>query len=257
MKPKSRVLWIDALRGLLVWCMVGYHLLWNSVWWGWLSIDLAQPVWQLIRMTIAAGFLFLVGVSLQVRYFRAQNLAEYRRGVLRHGIVIAAAALLITIVTRFVTPILMVRFGVLHLIATVVLLIWPIVLLPTVAQITTFAVVAMVSGGRLMLGPVSVCQESCSQLPIVVEWLFSSSGLTQPLQGSLDYYPVLPWISFPLIGVVCSKWLLRHSIKKPSINFLERVLVFSGQHALEIYLIHQPIIWLIYSLFNIFFRTFD
>ena len=72
-------------------------------------------------------------------------------------------------------------------------------------------------------------------------------GLMTHKPATEDYVPLLPWFGVVLIGVFIAKRLLRlawipsleHSLTD---SRLVRILAFSGQRSLWIYLVHQPLL---------------
>ena len=83
-------------------------------------------------------------------------------------------------------------------------------------------------------------------------WLFPL-GLKYRGFTSSDYFPLLPHLGFFLLGSVLGRTLYK---KKESLlpgvspkNILVRSLSFCGRHSLWIYLLHQPVLYGICSIF--------
>jgi uncharacterized membrane protein len=71
-------------------------------------------------------------------------------------------------------------------------------------------------------------------------WLFPF-GLTSSNFQSSDYFPLLPYFAYPLIGLLLGR---RYYSKKKSFfpDFHLPALEWFGRHSLYIYLLHQPVI---------------
>jgi uncharacterized membrane protein len=64
---------------------------------------------------------------------------------------------------------------------------------------------------------------------------------------TLDYFPLLPWFGLVLLGIAIGDGLYEGSSRKfrmPNITKYKPVKIFQwcGQHSLGLYLLHQPII---------------
>ncbi|RLG17676.1 hypothetical protein DRN62_00575 [Nanoarchaeota archaeon] len=65
---------------------------------------------------------------------------------------------------------------------------------------------------------------------------------------SLDYYPLIPWLSVYFFGLYfgeyVSEYLTKNNIILKELDLIAKM----GRHSLTIYLIHQPILFLFYKL---------
>ncbi len=166
-------------------------------------------------------FLGLVGVSvfLSQRGFKGQLL---------RGAKIFACGLLVTFGTWLIFPEAYVRFGVLHLIGVSV----PFLALLKGRENWAPVLAALFYGVAFLL-PEQV--GSLLGIPF---------GLPPAGFATVDYFPIFPWFSAPLIGM----WLgskLYAERKKTGLSVLARVpgLTWLGQHSLAVYLLHQPILY--------------
>ena len=73
-----------------------------------------------------------------------------------------------------------------------------------------------------------------------LSWL----GLPGPLFTSGDYYPLLPYLFLYLAGTATSATLVRNGHPAVLARLRVRPLEFLGRHALEAYVIHQPVLLL-------------
>ncbi len=213
---------IDALRGLAVLCMIFFHGFLDASFLGLLTFHAFVWPWILAVRAVQILFLILVGVSvfLSSRPFEDQCV---------RGVKIFGAGLLVSLATYWFFPSDYVRFGVLHCIG---------VAIPLVALFKT-------RPRGAVLGVVGVL--------MATSFLQSSSygafwsipfGLPPADFRTLDYFPLFPWLSVPLLGLFVASRVypqrqptgLAVLAQVPGIGFL-------GRHALAIYLLHQPILY--------------
>lgn len=71
---RGRLIEIDALRGLAIALMLGYHFLFDLVWLDFVDMDLRSGLWSVLARTVLSVFLLLVGVSVALsrRGFKGQ-----------------------------------------------------------------------------------------------------------------------------------------------------------------------------------------
>ena len=88
----ARLPFIDAARGLALWAMFVFHLVWDLAQFGWIDRDVVfAPEFRWFGHAIAASFLLLVGVSL-VLASRSMPLWNSGRFWRRWATIVAAAA---------------------------------------------------------------------------------------------------------------------------------------------------------------------
>ncbi len=219
---------LDLLRTLAILLMVLFHLAFDlTEFYGW-SIDLYDGAWWWVQRSAAHLFLGLVGASFAVSWNRTQRKNQawtqtYRKYFIR-GASIIGWGMVISLVTYALDPHTFIRFGVLHLIGT------SVILLPLFARL---------GGWNFIVS-----------LVFLTGWLAHDWGLPRVLLpvfptafDSLDYFPLFPWFGTVLIGyalghAVYVQWRWQSGIRS---NFLHR-LTWPGRHSLSIYLLHQPLL---------------
>jgi uncharacterized membrane protein len=233
-------LWeIDLLRTLAIGLMVVYHggydvhLLAPQV-----AIDPFDGVWRTLQVTCASMFLALVGASYWIADQRGRSrglsgVALWRRHA-RRGCEVLAAALLVSLATLLALGAEdAVRFGILHLIATAMLLVLPL-------TVRLGAWNAVLGAGVVAVG--LAIQGMDSDVPGALVLGFD------PGDTGVDWYPLLPWIGVCLIGVAVGSALYPDGERRPWLRRLVRapqgtVLAGApGRHSLPIYLVHQPVL---------------
>ena len=237
-EPAPGRLWeVDAVRTAAIAMRVAYHAAYDvhqlapTV-----DIDPFSGGWRALQVACGSTFLFVVGVSLAISNGRARarglrGWPLYRRHLRRAGEV-AAAALLVTVVTLIALGDDYVRFGILHCIA-VAMVVGPLLLRLGWWNVP-LGVAAIVTGIRLD-------DTTSSDVP----------GLlvlgVPPHDGAVDWYPLLPWLGPALIGLAVGRALYPAGRRGPWGARLPeprhaRSLGFPGRHALLIYLVHQPVL---------------
>lgn len=255
----GRVDSIDVLRGLAIWAMVGYHFVFDLSFFSIVSFRYQAVWWDRLGEMIGGTFLFLVGVSLWLRWQKhAPEFTAFRTAVFSRAIEIGVWAGLITLGTWLIWPTYSVQFGILHLIAASLLILTPAVLLKPryLAGITVFFIAWWI-WNLTFIGSTYACT-SCSETPLVVSWFLLALGLRFEGFRSFDYYPIIPWISVVTLGLFVAQsnlGRLTHLLDeflRPVPRSFYSFLKKSGRASLLIYLIHQPIIlgtgWLIQQL---------
>lgn len=236
---KKRINLIDAIRGLAVVDMVLFHFVYDIF-----VIFLEQPRWPytfpvpLWQRTICITFIFISGFS----FFLAKS-------HMKQAIRLIGTGVLITLFTYFFIPSLVIYYGIIFFLGVAALItaglhkvlkgrfaVWGLLV-----SLILFVVFYSVSSGTLNLFFTQI------QLP---ESLYSTSWLVFlgfPNEGfySSDYFGVLPWIFMYFAGYFAYNILKdKISIFYLRIPFLE----FFGRHSYIIYLVHQPICFIVAGL---------
>ncbi len=206
--------------------MAIYHFSWDLAFHGYLDADVGGDLgWRLFARSIAASFLFLVGVSLVLAARRGLDRARF----LRRLALVAAAAVAITVVTIFVFPQSYIFFGILHCIAVASVLALPFLRLPVVLVAATAA--AFIAAPFFIAVPIF-------DHPALL-WV----GLGTYFPQSNDYVPLFPWFGAVLAGVAAARLALAYAPAAPEPPRAARAFVWAGRHSLAIYLIHQPLLF--------------
>lgn len=220
---------VDAVRGLAIAGVVLFHLVWDLSFLRFIPTTAAShPLWVAFGRSLAGTFMVLVGLSLVLSTRRRFRMRLF----LRRLIVIAAAAVAITVVTRIAFPATFVYFGILHAIVLATLI------GAALLRVST-AVVALLALGVMLLG----------QAPNVSlfdpRWL-AWTGFAASPPPSNDFVPVFPWIGLTLAGIVLARVALRQGwdrqLRNRDPGITERGLIWLGRHSLAIYLVHQPVL---------------
>ncbi len=227
--PIHRFEWIDALRGLSLLAMFAYHLIWDLAFYGLITREIPlSPAFKLFGHAIAASFLTLVGMSLVLAHQNGLRWSAYWR---RLALLILASAA-ISLVTYILFPSSFIFFGILHCIALISLLAVPVLNLPVLAL--------------WLLALLFLLLPAFAAAPHFDQPLFWWTGLGLDQPESNDWRPLFPWGGFTFLGLALMRqaqdWdLLSQSAHWRAKTRLSRLLVWSGQHSLMVYLVHQPL----------------
>ncbi|MDR0821983.1 MAG: DUF1624 domain-containing protein [Oscillospiraceae bacterium] len=239
-KNSSRAGFLDEVRGFAIICMVVYHVLFDLKYLHGVNVPVFFDDWfDTIRDIFAGAFIFISGTVC--RYSRS----NYKRGVQCFFI-----GMIITFVTAFVTPQFPVYFGILHLLGISMLifaLTEPILdKLPPFVGVLLFALLFIatysVTGGYIGIKGVFSLN-----LPDVIYSAKLLFPLGFPSRGfsSGDYFPLLPWLFLFLSGSFFGVWAVRGQLPRFFYNTHVRFLAYTGRYTLWIYVLHQPLAYII------------
>lgn len=243
-KGKQRYVLLDMVRGITLISMILYHGAWDMVYiygkgWSWYRSDAAY-VWQ---QSICWTFIFLSGFCWSMG-----------KKPLRRGLLVFCAGLIVTFVTLLVMPANRVVFGVLTLIGSCMLLMIPIDRIVKdiskaagfLFSILLFVVTRNVNRGYLGF-------EGLQLLKLPKEWYNNliTAYLGFPSAGfySTDYFSLFPWLFLFLAGYFLYHILERRNLLKTALFYRTvKPLAFAGRNSLIIYMLHQPILYVICGL---------
>ena len=208
---RQRIWLIDGLRSGAILLMILYHFLFDLQVFYQRPLGLWEFPWPEFRITVAASFIFLSGYSLTLS----------SRPV-RHGLELLGFSIAVTGVSVWFNPFVIIIFGVLHLLGISYLLgAWVFSRLPYWVNFVLAALLLSMAGRTIGFPPVL--------LPL------GDGGEYFPM---MDYYPLIPWLSPFLFGVVAGQI----GLFKKFVSTKESWLLLPGRYSIWIYLIHQPIL---------------
>ena len=238
-QEKTRLHLLDALRGFLLLNMIAYHGLWNLVYL--FGVDLvwyrAAPgyLWQ---QFICWSFILLSG------FCRSLSRSHLKRGLLIFG-----GGAIVSLVTLLFMPDSRILFGVLTCIGSCMLLMTPAekltkkipASLGAIFSFCLFLLLRNCADGTLGFEKLVICQ-----LPEAIYRNNLTAYLGFPHRSffSTDYFPLIPWFFLFLTGYFLFRlghqngWNARLFARGrfPLLNAL-------GRHSLLIYLLHQPVLY--------------
>lgn len=220
MPSAVRIAEIDCIRGIAIVLMVLFHLIFDLAYFYNWPINYLDGFWYYQGKSSAVLFMLVSGISTTLT----------SRHV-RRGLTVLGAGLVITAATFVFSPAEYIRFGILHLLGTGMLL---------APWLTERSAKLLLAAGTIII----ILGQQAASLTTSVSYLIPL-GLTPPDFSSLDYYPLLPWLGVILYGMAAGKLLYPHKQPLyPSIatNALARSSARLGRQSLPIYLLHQPVL---------------
>lgn len=213
----SRIWEIDFFRGIAILLMVAFHLIFDLTdFWGY-NLNYMDGFWYYEGKLSAIIFTAIAGVSstLSVYHFRK-------------GLIVFAWGLLITLATYFYNPQTYIRFGILHMLGSCMML------FPFVKNLKP--------GWLIVAGTATIASGQWTAQLTIPSSLLLPFGITPADFTSLDYYPLLPWSGFFLYGAALGQVLYKERRSRlPQPSWLQPLTAL-GRHSLAVYLIHQPIL---------------
>lgn len=227
----GRVDALDALRGLAIVWMIGFHLAFDLNHFAWIEPRqqfLMDPFWTWQRVCIVSLFMFCAGASQAMA--RANEVAWPR--FWRRWLQVVGCAALVSLATWFVFPQTWISFGVLHGLALMALL----------ARLTAGWSPAALLGAAV----VALLLPQVVAHPVFDNRWLNGVGLVTRKPVTEDYAPLLPWMGMVWLGMAMGPRLLRkltarlnHLMQGPLI----RTLALIGRWPLTLYMVHQPVFW--------------
>ena len=217
MTPEHRIPELDAARGICILGMVVVHLIY----------DLTE-LFPVLDWTYPPFFLLLKNQGSIAFFLISGICATLGRRHLRRGLLVLGCAVLVSAATAL-TGAVPIRFGVLHCLGFCMLLwdFWK-----------DLSTAALCCSGAAMIAFGFLFRNFSVRMPFLYPL-----GLTAPDFISADYFPLLPYFGFFLLGAAlgrrlysAKRSLFPHCISHPVIRFF----CICGRYPLWIYLLHQP-----------------
>ncbi len=242
---RQRLPWIDALRGCLLLIMAGYHALWDLAWlFGAMDFSRWETTLSLCQQSGASSFIFLSGFCWPLG-----------RRPLRRGLVVFLWGALIMAVSDLFGPQSTIRFGILTLLGSAMVLLIP--LRPLIARVPpaagcTGALTLFILSRSAAPELRTLAEPFLSGCAPIVQHFAAWLGFPGPDFFSADYFPLIPWIFLYLGGCfffcAARNTSLMPLLARPA-PWFPAVL---GRHSLAFYLLHQPVLTALLYLYFLF-----
>lgn len=238
----KRLDFLDFLRGITLISMVLYHAAWDLQYMFGINIkgyeELPGAIWQksiCITFIALSGFVCFLGTDI--------------KKTVKRGIIISICGLIVSFVTLAFIPENPISFGILTFIgfAMIVFSISKKYLVKVNCFAGFFVCICLyILLRRVNWGVVGLGNFSFLMPPLFYKNQFTAFlGFPNAEFMSVDYFPVLPWLfiygaGFYLCGIL-NYFGITKRLTKPSNTFLNYI----GKHTLPIYMVHQPLIYVI------------
>jgi uncharacterized membrane protein len=202
--------------------MIIFHVTYDMRMFGHNHIDFSEGFWFAFPRLIAGTFLFCVGIALNYTHNKKVMMNAMIKRLKKLGI----SALLVSLGTWLVFPQQWVYFGTLHCILA--------------GSLLGALFVHHRKAGAFVMVVILILQYG---IGYDIKWV---SGILQ--RPSMDFIPIYPWFWVILLGILMGPYLsrIRFLMELRTPKFMD----FLGRHSLAIYLIHQPFIFGLLSLYQ-------
>ncbi len=238
-----RILFLDLLRGVAVLAMICYHFFWDLGFFGYVDFSLATTGLGLnIAQIIGSSFIFISGFSLNL----ASLSNNFQRNFRWRFFKLLLLSCLISLVTLIFDKNNFIFFGILHLLTFCSLMGFILIKVKNTYFIFFVLLIALL---------VSITNWKFD-LPVQMSWI----GLNIIVPQTSDFYPVIPWVIYFLMGLWLGKILNTKILNSSKWVFAEKeflrhgriskFFLLSGRNSLVIYILHQPIFFSLFLIFN-------
>ncbi len=224
---KQRIWELDALRGLCILGMIVVHFVYDIV--AFTPYRLTIPQWFLtVQQYGHLLFVLISGICVTLG-----------SRCVKRGIIVYLCAMVITLVTVVMDYGLdmgsvRIWFGILHLLGVCMML------YPLFRKLPHWALALI---GLIFVG----IGYWFTTFTVNVDFLFPLGLRSGRIFTGSDYFPIFPGLGSFLLGAAIGKSVYRNKgslLPRARTDFpLIRALSFIGKHSLEIYMLHQPIIY--------------
>lgn len=236
MKKPERFIELDVWRGGAIIAMVLFHFVFLQDFLGYQRLAYDEGIWFLLARFVQWSFLLLVGIGIRLSWQKSvlykKSKVDFLFRQLKKGVIVLSCAWLITLLSALLVPEAFVRFGILHLIGVSILGLSFLADRPNASAFVAIFIYLL----SFIVQSITVHQE----------WLLIF-GFYYRFQ-SLDYFPIIPWMAIPALGISLGSRLypsfapkIKVDPKSPYAPLLG-VLAFLGKYSLFIYMAHIPVL---------------
>ena len=247
MSIKSGRVWeLDFIRGVAVLVMIFIHMNYTLTTFFGVNIFSGALDMESIVMAVmeygGAVFIVISGIC-----------SCYSKNNLKRGLNLFFIAMLLTYATLIIQTYIipgsqtLITFGILHCLSVLMIIGHFLLKIPQIKYVTNF--IYLVLGAAIIIAGYILRSNDIS-FPVLFGYQISE------IIPSADYFPLIPFLGWFIIGIFIGKTfylkgrLLARS--KRAGGFLPiRGVSFVGRHSLIFYLVHQPVIYIVCTLFAV------
>ena len=245
-KARPRIHTLDELRGIAVFCMIFFHAFFTIGYffhyeWGIWLVNFFLPA----EPYFAGLFILISGIACNLSHSN-----------LERGVKLALISLAVTLITYLaVGQENMIQFGILHMLASCMLLYglsnkylklipsWVGIVFNVIVFILTIHIPEHIFGIPPLFSV--TMPDSWYNTHFLFMFGFPYKGF-----ASSDYFPLVPWLFLFFAGTYIGRIGVKRKFPKPLFKKRIGFFGFLGRHSLLIYLMHQPIIFALCYAFN-------
>lgn len=247
-KNNNRVYLIDEIRAFAIICMVVYHIFFDLVYCFNINIQAFH----------SKTLYFIVDIFVFIFVFISGSACAFSRNNLKRGLICLGIGLIITLVTYLFIKDMFVAFGILHMLGICMILYaifnklinkcnpWLLILICIILFFITFNVELG------FLGFKNIAYINLPKILYDIKFLFFL-GFTSINFKSSDYFALFPWLFCFIAGSSFGRLLKEEKMPKFFYNLHSKPLAFIGRHTLIIYILHQPVIFILLKIIFIIF----
>lgn len=214
---KNRIWEVDLLRFVAILLMVIFHFIYDLNEFLGVNVEYEFGFWKFVGAASAILFIFISGIS-----------SGFSRNTFKRGFKVLCFGMIITIATYIFDSSQYIRFGILHFLGV------SMMLFPFLKKINNWVLV--------IIGVLSFIVGKYIEIMTVNTFLLLPFGFMYSGFASMDYYPLLPYISYFIFGILCYKLFYYKGRSLLNFNFNLGLVQVVSKHSLSIYLLHQPIL---------------
>lgn len=214
----NRRIWeIDLLRAIAIILMVAFHTVFDLNQFVGINIDYLSGFWYWEGKVSALTFIFLAGIS-----------SGFSKNSIKRGIKVFSFAMIITIATYIFFREQYIRFGILHFLG-IGMILFP--LLKKINNILLFIIALIIAIAAIPFNNI------LAGTSLLIPFGIMYSGF-----ATLDYYPLVPYLSVFILGIIAYKIYYYRNQSLFKFNYKNEYISVLSKNSLTIYLIHQPLI---------------
>ncbi|CDF59357.1 heparan-alpha-glucosaminide N-acetyltransferase [Thermobrachium celere] len=216
----NRIGEIDLFRTIAIILMIIFHFVYDLNEFVGVDINYETGIWYFLGK--AAGLLFIIisGIS-----------SNFSKKPIKNAFKIFIYAFLINIISYILFKDSYIRFGVLHFLGTMT--IFSVIL----NKVKTYLLILIQVLAYIIY---RVVLHVFVSTYLLIPFGFTYSGFV-----SIDYYPIIPYIIYYILGILIYRLVYKKGKRILPIEIKSRIIEGISKKSLEIYLLHQPVILLV------------
>lgn len=238
---KKRVHLLDEIRGFCIILVVIYHTMYDLVYLFNINIPIFNSgIMRFLNIFFAGLLIFIAGAS-----------CNFSKNNIKRGSICFGFGLILTVVTYLFMPSSLILFGILHMLGVCMILYGLFEkyinkmppLLMTIVLVLLFVITYQITNGKIsFFGMFDIfLPRKIYDIGFLFPFGFINSSFT-----SSDYFPLFPWVFCFFAGASIGRYL---KCSKIDFSFAYKLRVpflsYIGKKTLIIYILHQPIIYLV------------